>query len=160
MSGNAEVAIFKANITPIRNREVHWLISKSQLEHVVKEIAINPIPFSQKYIHGIAAWQGLVLPVVRLESFFNFRESTANTSGMKLVVKTAVQGEDGLAARLMLDAPFNIKVRSVRAEDCTPAGISARELETRGLKGVFEWEQDKLLLIPDLDRIARRKRQD
>lgn len=159
MSGNSDVAIFKANTKPIRNKEVHWLISKSQLEHVVKEIAINPIPFSQKYIYGIAAWQGLVLPVVRLESFFNFRRSQPDTSNMKLVVKTAVQGENGLAARLMLEAPFDIKVRSVNAEDCTPAGISAKELEIRGLKGVFEWEQDKLLLIPDLDRIARGRRQ-
>ena len=159
MSGNSEVVVFRANIVPIKNKDVYWLISKSQLEHVVRETRINPLPFSQKYISGIAAWQGLVLPVVSLESFFNFRKDQPIASDKKLVVKTAVQGEDGLAARLMLDAPIDIKVRSVNADDCAPAGISTKEMETRGLKGVFEWEQDKLLLIPDLDRIARGRRQ-
>ena len=155
MAENSEVVVFRANIEPIKAREVYWLISKSQLEHVAQDIEINPMPFSPKYIFGIAAWQGLVLPVVSLESFFNFRQYQTSTLSRKIVAKTAVQGDDGLAARLMLDAPFEVKVKSLQSDDCTPAGISQKELDARGLRGVYEWEQDKLLLIPDLDKIAK-----
>ena len=159
MSEKLEVVVFKSNIEPIRAREVYWLITKNQLEHVAQEIEINPIPFAQKYIFGLTAWQGLVLPVISLESFFKFKPHHKITSSRKVVVKTAVQGDDGLAARLMLDVPFDVKVRSLESEECSPAGISQKELEARGLRGVYEWEQDKLLLVPDLDRIARGSRQ-
>ena len=153
MSETFETALLKADVYPVKGREVYWLIVKGQLEHVVTDLSICRIPFANKYIHGIAAWQGLVIPVVSLEKFFNFKTIKDPSIQKRVLVKTAFQNTEKTAARMFIDIPYDIRMRSIGA-DCSPAKISAEDMRARGLVGVYEWEEDKLLLVPDLTRIA------
>ncbi|PIE64904.1 MAG: hypothetical protein CSA26_06110 [Desulfobacterales bacterium] len=153
-----ETALLKADVHPIEGREVFWLVVKSQLEHIVSEIAINRVPGSQSYISGISAWQGLVVPVINLEKYYHLKTVHQLVSRKKLLVRTAVQDRKNVAARLFIDIPHDIRMKSVSKKDCAASpGLLAETAGVEDLAGIFEWEKDKLLLIPDLNRIAAGK---
>ena len=153
MSETFETALLKADVYPVKGREVFWLIVKGQLEHIVTDMIVSKIPFSQRYLMGVTAWQGLVIPVVNLEKYFNFKTVKKQPVQKRVLVKTAAQNTENTAARLFIDIPHDIRMRSIDG-DCSPAKISAEDMKARGLIGVYEWEDDKLLLVPDLTRIA------
>lgn len=153
MSGSLETALLKANVYPVKGREVFWLIVKGQLEHVITDSILCSVPFSQSYISGLAVWQGLAVPVISLEKYFNFKMVHKERTRKRLLVKTALQNTERTAARLLIDIPHDIRMRTV-GEGCVPAKIPAEVMKARGLVGVYEWDKDKLLLIPDLTRIA------
>lgn len=153
MSDKRKIAIFKANISPFRGREAFWLISKNQMEHIVTEINIRSIPFAERHLEGVAAWQGLVVPVVNLEKFFNIKAAKKIKTEKRMLVRTSVQGGKGTAARLLINLPYGIKVKPLE-DDFKPASIPVSEIEALGLKGAYEWGKDKLFLVPDLDKIA------
>ena len=153
MAGAFETALLKANVYPVKGREVFWLIAKGQLEHIVTEISLTKVPFAQNYLAGITVWQGLVVPVISLERFYRFKVRKPTPISKRVLVKTALQNTGQTAARLLVDIPYDLKIRSIES-DCTPAAISPENLEAKGLVGVYEWEDDKLLLVPDLTRIA------
>lgn len=152
MTEKHDIILVKADVLPIRKREVFWTLSRSQVEHIVQDLALCPVPFAQKHLAGLVAWQGLALPVVSLERYFGFRPARGGEVKRRVVVKTTTTGEPQVISRLLVDVAYDVRIRPVAA-DCTPVKIND-QLAGRGLKGAYEWEQDALLLVPDLKMIA------
>ena len=123
MPGTLDTALLKADVYPVKGREVFWLIVRGQLEHIVSDIAVSRVPLAQKYISGVSIWQGLAVPVINLERYFNFKAVQGKSSGKRLLVKTAVQNTENVAARLFIDIPHDIRMRSI-GTDCVHARIS------------------------------------
>jgi len=152
MEEKQDIIFVKADVQPIRKREVFWALSRSQVEHIVQDLALCPVPFAPVYLAGLAAWQGLALPAVSLERYFGFRPARGGEVKRRIVVKTTTNGEPPLVSRLLVDVAYDVKIRSM-SDACVPVRI-AEQLAARGLKGAYEWEQDALLLVPDLRLIA------
>lgn len=149
-----EIVVVRANIVPVKGRTAYWVFHKNQVEHVIGDIEYSPVPFAQKHILGLSEWQSLVLPVVDLEMHCRLKKEKATTSNIKgVVVKTAFQGEEGIASRLILTFNHDIRVQQIH-EECQPISITQEELEARGLKGIYKWKNDRLLIVPDLVRIS------
>lgn len=154
MSNTREIVLIKAAVQPIRRREVFWILSKSQIEHVVQDLPIVPVPFSPRYLRGVAAWQGLVLPVVSLERYFGFKSVQGSTAVKRhAIVKSTTSATPTTITRLLIDVAYDLRIRP-SITDCVPIRIANEELAARGLQGVYEWGADSLLLLPDLMVVA------
>ncbi len=153
MSNTREIVLIKAAIQPIRRREVFWILSKSQIEHVVQDLPIVPVPFSPRYLRGVAAWQGLVLPVVSLERYFGFKSVQGSTVKRHAIVKTTTSATPTTITRLLIDVAYDLRIRP-SITDCVPIRVANEELAARGLQGVYEWGADSLLLLPDVMVVA------
>ncbi|THB76855.1 MAG: hypothetical protein D6B25_08570 [Desulfobulbaceae bacterium] len=154
MTDQIETALFKANVLPVRGRQIFWLISKTQLEHVVTDAEVVQSPSGHPHVQGIAHWQGLSIPVIDLEKFYNFKLLKDVVPQKRALVKTLVEQNSDTVQRFLVNIPYDIRL-VVLSEECKPARVTQEELDKRGLLGVYEWEKDKLLLVPDLSRIAR-----
>lgn len=149
-----EVVIARANIVPVKGRIAYWAFHKQQVEHVIGDLSFDRVPFAQKHILGLAEWQSLVLPVVELEMYCRLRKEKSTISNTKgVIVKTAFQGEEAIASRLILSFNYGIRIQQVN-DECQPISITPKELEDRGLKGIYKWRNDRLLIVPDLVQIA------
>lgn len=152
MTEQHDIVLVKADVQPIRKREVFWALSRGQVEHIVQDLALCPVPFAQRHLAGLAAWQGLALPVISLERYFGFRPVRGGEVKRRLVVKTTTVDAPQLISRLLVDVAYDVRIRPLAA-DCAPVRIT-EQLAARGLKGAYEWEREALLLVPDVRMIA------
>lgn len=153
MNKTREVILIKADVKKIRKRDVFWVLSRTQIEHVVQDIDVCPVPFAPPYIRGVAAWQNMVLPVLSLERFFGFSPVGAGTVKRRIVVKTVADSEPRTVKRLLIDNVHEVRVRPLTGP-CMPVRMSGDQSVVRGLGGAFEWDVDKLLLLPELSLMA------
>jgi chemotaxis signal transduction protein len=153
MTEKHDIFLVKADVGPIRKREVFWALSTSQVEHIVQDLTICPVPFARNYLSGLGAWQGLGLPVVSLERYFGLRPVRGTEVKRRIVAKTTTAEEPQLISRLLIDVAYDVRIRPM-VPDCVPVQIANGQLAARGLKGAYEWEKDALLLLPDLQMIA------
>jgi len=61
------VLIFPAQTPKVLDRQVYFLFSLVQMEDVIMDAAVHPVPFSPPYIEGVAEWRDHVVPVLSLE---------------------------------------------------------------------------------------------
>ncbi|MBE0585774.1 MAG: chemotaxis protein CheW, partial [Desulfofustis sp.] len=100
MTEKHDIVLVKADVGPIRKREVFWALSTSQVEHIVQDLTICPVPFARKWLSGLGAWQGLALPVVSLEHYFGFKPVQGTEVKRRIVVKTTTAEEPRLISRI------------------------------------------------------------
>ncbi len=153
MTDTDDIVLVKANVRPIRNRTVFWLLSRNQVEHIIQDRPVCPVPLADSHIRGISAWQGLVLPVISLERYFRFAADRDLEIKRRVVVKTTTIEQPKTVTRLLVDVAFDVRIRPLPTE-CEPVRMAAEQLAARGLLGVFEWADESLLLLPDLTKIA------
>ncbi|QTA86801.1 chemotaxis protein CheW [Desulfonema magnum] len=80
-----KVIIFPA-LTPsqLSCGQVFFLFSVRQVEDIIKNTSVHPVPFSSPYIEGITIWRDQVVPVISLEECMGM-ESTTSGSGFRLL---------------------------------------------------------------------------
>ena len=147
------ILIFPAQLAKVGDREVHFLFSLRQMEDILMDAAVRPVPFSPAYVEGIARWRNLVLPVVSLEKCLGLASSDVRKSQRLMVVRAPQETASQPGAnRIMLRVVPPIRMLTLPI-DCSPVSdgwISDPNMT----RAVYEW-QNGFLVVAHLEHILR-----
>ena len=155
MEKHLDIAVYQANMEPVKGKQLYWVLSRKQVEHIVGDLEKTATKDQAAHVSGFFNWQGLNLPVVNLEKFSRLSKRQVGENIRGIVVKTSVQAEQGVAARVILETTHRLNMIQV-SSTLEPAPIRRDELASRNLKGLYMWEEDKLLAVPNLEEIISR----
>ncbi|MGD9138732.1 MAG: chemotaxis protein CheW [Desulfobacterales bacterium] len=150
-SDKQRVLIFTAQTPRVSNKKIHFLFSQKQMEDILMDSAVRPVPFAPSYIEGLTEWRQEILPVISLEACLGM-EYLNSTKTQRLMVIRAMRDEgDPMGIyRLMLRVVPPIRMVALPIE-CIPVSDDWIP-ESFFARGVFEWE-DGLLVIADMKKI-------
>lgn len=150
-----KVLIFAVQAPKVADRQVYFLFSIKQMEDILLETSVTPVPFSQPYLKGIAQWQENVVPVISLEECLELESSNHQKDTRLIVVRVPAKdiGQRGYH-RIMVQAvpPIRMLALPIDCGSVSDEWIPARHL----VRGVYEWE-DKFLVIAHMGKILDRK---
>jgi chemotaxis signal transduction protein len=149
------VLIFPAQVPKVADREVHFLFSLRQMEDILLDAAVRPVPFSPAYVEGIARWRDLVLPVVSLEKCLGLSSSDSGGHQRLMVVRAPQKAAAQPGAdRIMLRVVPPIRMLTLPI-DCSP--VAGRWVSEPNLtRAVYEW-QNGYLVVANLKHILQGK---
>jgi chemotaxis signal transduction protein len=145
------VLIFSAQTPRISNRQIYFLFSQHQMEDILMDTSVRPVPFSPFYIDGIAEWHNQVLPVISLEACLGM-ESLNSSKVQRLMVVRALKNEAAPMGiyRIMLRIVPPIRMLTLPIE-CSP--VSDEWIpESFFSRAVYEWE-DGFLVVAHMKNI-------
>lgn len=125
-------------------RELTLLFAARQVEEVLPEAEVRPLPFAPDWLLGLCAWRRQALPVLDPARLHGLRCHPARS--LYLVVRVAEDG--GGLLRCVLKVADRVAARDLPRQ-AAPADPAAGGLNPGFLKGLFAHE-DALLLVPDL----------
>jgi len=145
-SPEKRVLILPAQIPKVSNRQVYFLFSLRQVEDILTDAPVRPVPFSPAYIGGVFEWRGHVLPVISMEACLGFEFLNTQKIQRLMVVRAAQNGSTQKNVdRMMLRVIPPIQMLTLPIE-CFP--VSDEWIPEKYLaKGVYEWENKFLVAV-------------
>ena len=138
-SSAQRVLIFSAQTQPISNKQIHFLFSQKQMEDILMETSVRPVPFAPSYIEGLAEWRQQVLPVISLEACMGLEPLNSNKTQRLMVIRAIKDGAAPMGFYwIMLRVVPPIRMITLPIE-CKPASCEWIP-ENFFAKGVYEWE--------------------
>lgn len=128
----------------VQGREPALLFTARQVEEVLREAEVRPLPFAPDWLLGLCAWRRQALPVIDPARLHGIRFSPARS--LYMVVRVAEEG--GGLLRCVLKVADRIAARDLPRQ-AAAADTAADDLNPALLKGLFVHEE-VLLLVPDL----------
>ncbi len=132
--------------TKISGRQVHFLFSIRQVEDILKETPVYPVPFSPPHVEGIAKWRNHALPVISLEKRLGLDIRSPDAEFQKSTRLIAVRALDPGEKYIMLRVSDAIRMFSLPIS-YTPAPSVGWLSEDSLVKGVYEWDEGYLLVL-------------
>ena len=145
------VLIFLAQTPRVSKRQIYFLFSQQQMEDILMDTSVRPVPFSPAYIEGVAGWRNQVLPVISLEACLGM-EFLNSAKTQRLMVVRALKNEAAPMGiyRIMLRIVPPIRMLTLPIE-CSP--VSDEWIPEKFFaKGVYEWE-DGFLVVAHMKNI-------
>jgi len=145
------VLIFSAQTPRVSNRQIYFLFSQHQMEDILMDTSVQPVPLTPSYIEGAAEWRNQVLPVISLEACLGM-ELLNSPKTQRLMVVRAFKNEAAPMGiyRIMLRIVPPIRMLTLPIE-CSP--VSDEWIpEKIFVKGVYEW-QDGFLVVAHMKNI-------
>ena len=140
------VLIFPAQTPKISNRQVYFLFSLRQMEDILADSSVRPVPFSPAFIEGVAEWRGNVLPVISMEACLGLEHLDTQKIQRLMVVRAAQNGfGQEKVERIMLRIIPPIQMLTLPIE-CSPTSCEWIP-ENRMAKGIYEWENNFLVAL-------------
>jgi chemotaxis signal transduction protein len=138
--------------TRLLGREPVFLLTARQVEEVLAEAAVQPLPFAPAWLHGLCAWRKQALPVIDLARLYGLEPGGGRL--LHMVVRTVGQTADGEKGvlRCVLKAAGRIAAEAAPQHSVSAAPHQAG-LDAALVKGMFEHE-DRLLIVPDLAAVC------
>lgn len=147
-----EIGLIKANVPSIEGWDINWLISRSQIEYILHDIAT--LSADPKYPElQRAQYQEDALLVVSLEKYFHL--GTLPTAQPYKYVVTRAPSVDGKARRVILRTATPLRVRKLNFNAAQAADTGLPQ-NSQDLLGAFALPDNQLVLIPDLAKIHDR----
>ncbi|MGX9726952.1 MAG: chemotaxis protein CheW [Candidatus Electronema sp. VV] len=128
----------------VLGREPALLFAARQIEEVLREADVRPLPFAPDWLLGLCAWRQQALPVIDPARLHGIRFTPARS--LYMVVRVAEDG--GGLLRCVLKVSDRIAARDLPRQ-AAAADAADGGLNPALLKGLFVHEE-VLLLVPDL----------
>ncbi len=143
MRTDLEVVIVRACCNSSGKEELYWIVSRSQLEFVVKEL--DQVDASKATV--MANYQGEALPVISLEKYFGYVAYRANESSKYMVLRSVDKQKQ--VRKLIVESENSPKffklIRSFAALD----SYSAPE-NSEHILGAYSLGKGKVGIVPDI----------
>jgi purine-binding chemotaxis protein CheW len=135
-----------------------FLFTARQVEEVLADINLSPLPFAPTFLTGICNWRGHIAPVVDLEQRFGFAQADTIAKGRYLVVRMGTtEGTDkGEMLRCVVRVSSQIHTQDVSASS-VPVSADQIGVEPSLVMGAFE-ENEDFFIVPDLISILKNQR--
>lgn len=148
METKLEIAIIQANTPTGKEGRLFWLLSRYQLEFILKDVKV----FQSPALGAAAQYQETVLPVISLEEHFGMGVEAAQRTLKYLVVRAAT--EEKTVARLIVATPHGVRIDKLE-----PGFAVASELmvprNNGDLLGRYALPAGGIGLVPDISAITR-----
>jgi chemotaxis signal transduction protein len=139
----------------ILDREPVLLFTASQVEEVLPDITVQPLPFSADHLLGLCAWRDQILPVIDVAQLYGL-QTTRSDGGMRYLVVRSVGAavtENNEAGKTEIFR-CALKVSDQIVTGDLPAGCIGVDAEGTDfapalVRGIFEREGE-LIIVPDL----------
>lgn len=141
-----EVALIMANTTPVEGWNINWLISKTQVEYILHDIASLPSVANNTTLQR-AQYQDEALPVFNLEKYFGLVEKTDSANYKYIVVK--VPQENGGIAKAILRITSSVRLRKLTFNS-TLAQTTGLQTNVNDILGAFTLPDNQLVIVPDI----------
>jgi len=155
----SQVVVTKVKEKKVNDKELFYLFTVSQIEEVLPEITVRPVPFSLDFVEGMCCWRGLVMPVVDLSRRFGFVESgnKPQSEPRYIVARTGAlnQADSPELQRCVLKVSDTIQVIEV-AKEYTSVPLETISVEPSLVMGAYQQEK-RLYMVPDLVSILDNK---
>lgn len=149
MPKGLEIAMVMANTPSVDGWNLHWIVSKSQVEYVLRDIATLPPRFENDTLQR-AQYQDSPLPVVSLEQHFGLSSTEQSLPYKYIILKIPTDSQK--VEKIILRTVHPIRVRKLT--------FNSAEAQHTGLKqnygdilGAYTLPDNQLLIIPDLNAI-------
>jgi chemotaxis signal transduction protein len=128
------------------------LFSTTQIEEILHNVNIQPVPFAPDYLLGVCLWRKQIIPVVDAFKRYGMQRSKQSDGECYIVVKVVgkIQG-----AKQLLQGMLKISKQIITTKmpaTCSPTAIKSSDIDKTFVKGAFEY-QDDLMIVPDLTSI-------
>ncbi|HAO22686.1 MAG: hypothetical protein BWK80_55635 [Desulfobacteraceae bacterium IS3] len=137
-----KVIIFPASTQTVFGEKIYFVFSVRQVEDIIREIPVSPVPFSPRYLKGIVRWRDCIIPVISMEECLGFDMLNVENANRLLTVR----GGDGKKERAMIKTGSGLRMLSLPIP-CTPAASSEWIPEKHLVSGVYEWEEGFLICV-------------
>ncbi|BCL62405.1 hypothetical protein DGMP_30980 [Desulfomarina profundi] len=146
-----ELAVIRADCSLKTGEKLFWLLSRSQIEFVLNDLELIPAENGQFTAH----YRDTILPVVQLEEYYGLpgRKKEEKIKN-KYVVAGAVDREEALV-RIILQTCHHVQLLKL-SENMPPSFSLPLPKRGEDILGVYSLAEDKILILPDLVRIAGR----
>jgi chemotaxis signal transduction protein len=161
MNTKIEIPLNTDKIVSVRVRrkndegnELYFLFTTPQIEEVLTDITVTPVPFSPSFLTGLYNWRGKIVPVISLEKRLGFSD-TDESSNRFLVIRTGTSTDstNGEILRCVLRISDKIHTKDTPTF-CTTISANRLGVDPPLLRGAYQGEQDSYL-IPNLAYILQ-----
>ncbi len=154
-SSEKRVIIFSGTTREKKSgKPISFLFSVKQVEDIIKEIDVKPVPFSPSFVEGISLWRDLAVPVLRLEDCLGLEDGGKDLDLYQrlLLVRTGEgTGESGNERRGLIRVASGLRMYYLPI-DCSPAESLQWLPDETLVKAVYDWENG-YLVVADLKKI-------
>ncbi len=134
-------------------KELYFLFTAAQVEEVLVETVIQPLPFPPLFLLGLYNWRGHLLPVIDLENRFQWSAGKEKGHDRYLVLRTGERGRK--SGKQMLRCVVRVSDQ-IRTRDgsisCTPAEMKNLAIPAPLVRAAYE-NDDAVFVVPDLQTI-------
>lgn len=134
----------------ISGKPLFFLFSVFQVEDIVREVAVQKVPFSPDYAEGIALWRDYVVPVLSLEKCLGLEINGHSKERQRYILVRSVEDREN-RKRALIKTLSGIRMISLPIKN-TPVSFYHMVSNPRLVRGLFEW-QGGFLLIVHLEKI-------
>ncbi len=132
-----------------REKDLVMIFSTSQIEEVLQEVEERPIPFAPDYLLGLCPWRSQILPIIDIVKIFKLPLLPIQGKERYIVVRDVVPGSSGTKIMRCIMKISDQIITTDTPESCDPVTTELNELETSFTKGIFEHENE-MMIVPDL----------
>jgi hypothetical protein len=148
METKLEIAIIQANTPTGKEGRFFWLLSRHQLEFILKDVKV----FQSPALGAAAQYKETVLPVISLEEHFGMVVEAAQRTLKYLVVRAAT--DEKTVARLIVATPHGVRIDKLESG----FGVASDQMVPRNdgdLLGRYSLPAGGVGLVPDVSSITR-----
>ena len=137
------------------NNKLFFLFSPRQVEEVLAEITIRPLPFAPAFLPGVTLWRGQLLPVVDLDKRFKFSAGGKRNKSRFLIVRTGAPENQADQQILRCALQLSDEIHSTQAaHESTMIDSEEIGVEPSLVRGTYQWHDDRYI-VPDLVSILQ-----
>ncbi len=139
--------------------KLFFLFTTSQVEEVLADLIVRPLPFAPAFLQGVSYWRESLLPVIDLEKRFipEENEQHGEQSGKSRFVVVRAGTKENAGSDNVFRCILKI-TDEIHSMDISTTGFVAEDkhpdLESLLLRGIYRWN-DNLYIVPDLVSILQ-----
>ncbi len=148
METKLEIAIIQANTPSGKEGRLFWLLSRHQLEFILKDVKV----FQSPALAAAAQYRETILPVISLEEHFGMAPEAALRSLKYLVVRAAT--DEKTLAKLIVATPHGVRLDKLELG----FGVASDLMVPRNssdVLGSYTLPDGGIGLVPDIAAITR-----
>ncbi len=138
------------------------LFTTHQVDEVLADVEVQPVPFAADHMPGLCAWRNQVLPVIDAVRLFGLQPLSGEGRTRYLVVRTAVPAAEqnsGTEKEIKEILRCVLKVSDQIGGGNSPPGCIAVSSKSTGIRSVYVrglfQREGELFIVPDLVSVLR-----
>lgn len=144
----------------VLDKEPFFIFAARQIEEVLPEVKVLPLPFAPEWLNGLCAWRHETLPVIDMAVLYDI--ACTIERHFYLVVRVILSGENAAKPqqekqlrRCVLKVSDQIAAGGLELSGhCETAAAEQTGIDTALIRGMFTHE-DRLLILPELSPLLR-----
>ncbi|MDK2820339.1 MAG: purine-binding chemotaxis protein CheW [Clostridia bacterium] len=124
----------------------------NHVQEIIRMQDITEIPRTPDFIEGVINLRGRIIPVIDLHKRFGLPEAETNSNTRIMVVEL-----EKVTVGMIVDSVSEVLRMPTTSIEPPPSMING--IDVAYLKGVGKWEDNRLIILLDLERVLKEREQ-